>query len=150
MQTAVAEAARRSARGDASLRESLRVGANARDALDAALPPCGDALVETARAVAARFEQGATLWVLGSGAAASDADHVAVEFSHPVIVGKRALPAVSLTADVLARLSRPGDVALAIAVVLGSAATLLVAGETHAGDARALEIERRIGALLSE
>jgi len=35
--------------------------------------------------------------VFGSGGAATDAQHIAVEFVHPVIVGKRALPAFSLT-----------------------------------------------------
>ena len=38
--------------------------------------------------------------VFGNGAASTDAQHVAVEFIHPVIVGKRAMPAISLTADV--------------------------------------------------
>jgi len=37
--------------------------------------------------------------VFGTGAASTDAQHVAVEFVHPVIVGKRALPAISLTTD---------------------------------------------------
>ena len=38
--------------------------------------------------------------VFGTGGASADAQHVAVEFVHPVIVGKRALQAISLTADV--------------------------------------------------
>jgi D-sedoheptulose 7-phosphate isomerase len=38
--------------------------------------------------------------VFGTGGASTDAQHVAVEFVHPVIVGKRALPAISLTTDV--------------------------------------------------
>jgi D-sedoheptulose 7-phosphate isomerase len=38
--------------------------------------------------------------VFGNGGASTDAAHVAVEFVHPVIVGKRALPAMSLTGDV--------------------------------------------------
>ena len=38
--------------------------------------------------------------MFGTGPASTDAQHVAVEFVHPVIVGKRALPAISLTADV--------------------------------------------------
>jgi D-sedoheptulose 7-phosphate isomerase len=38
--------------------------------------------------------------VFGTGSASTDALHVAVEFVHPVIVGKRALPAISLTADI--------------------------------------------------
>jgi D-sedoheptulose 7-phosphate isomerase len=51
-------------------------------------------------AMAVRFHQGGKLVVFGVGAASTDAQHVAVEFVHPVIVGKRALPAISLTADV--------------------------------------------------
>lgn len=51
-------------------------------------------------AMAVRFHQGGKLVVFGTGGASTDAQHVAVEFVHPVIVGKRALPAISLTADV--------------------------------------------------
>ena len=51
-------------------------------------------------AMAMRFHQGGKLVVFGIGAASTDALHVAVEFVHPVIVGKRALPAISLTADI--------------------------------------------------
>src|ERR1700677_158692 len=51
-------------------------------------------------AMAVRFHRGGKLVVFGIGAASTDAQHVAVEFVHPVIVGKRALPAISLTADV--------------------------------------------------
>lgn len=54
----------------------------------------------TCHAMAVRFHQGGKLVVFGTGAQCTDALHVAVEFVHPVIVGKRALPAVSLTADV--------------------------------------------------
>jgi D-sedoheptulose 7-phosphate isomerase len=49
--------------------------------------------------MALRFHRGGKLVVFGTGAASADAQHVAVEFVHPVIVGKRALPAISLTAD---------------------------------------------------
>jgi D-sedoheptulose 7-phosphate isomerase len=51
-------------------------------------------------AMAVRFHQGGKLVVFGTGTASTDALHVAVEFVHPVIVGKRALPAISLTADI--------------------------------------------------
>src|SRR5918911_4457746 len=37
--------------------------------------------------------------VCGNGGSATDAQHVAVEFMHPVIVGRRALPAICLTND---------------------------------------------------
>ena len=50
--------------------------------------------------MAIRFHQGGKLLVFGTGGASTDAQHVAVEFVHPVIVGKRALPAISLTSDV--------------------------------------------------
>jgi D-sedoheptulose 7-phosphate isomerase len=51
-------------------------------------------------AMAVRFHRGGKLVVFGIGPASTDAQHVAVEFVHPVIVGKRALPAISLTSDV--------------------------------------------------
>ena len=64
------------------------------------------------------FSAGATLWCIAP-AWEPHAQHVAVEFVHPVIVGKKALPAVALTGpDLVAtvRMSvRPGDVVLAVA-----------------------------------
>jgi len=59
-----------------------------------------DETVRAAAAMAQRFRSGGTLIVFGGGTLAADAQHVAVEFVHPVIVGKRALPAVALTTDV--------------------------------------------------
>ncbi|QBD82540.1 SIS domain-containing protein [Ktedonosporobacter rubrisoli] len=50
-------------------------------------------------AIARRFHQGGRLLAFGNGACATDAQHVSVEFVHPVIVGKRALPALALTND---------------------------------------------------
>jgi D-sedoheptulose 7-phosphate isomerase len=50
--------------------------------------------------MAERFARGGRLVALGrSPAARSDARHVAVEFVHPVIVGKRALPAMGITGE---------------------------------------------------
>ena len=70
--------------------------------------------------MAERFARGGRLVALGSTAAErSDVRHVAVEFVHPVIVGKRALPAIGLTAEAgsLARqaelLCEPDDIAMA-------------------------------------
>lgn len=75
-------------------------------------------LAATSLSLARRFAAGATLWSL-SPAWEPHANHIAVEFVHPVIVGKRALPAVALTGPDpvgLARASvRPGDVILAVA-----------------------------------
>jgi len=75
-------------------------------------------LAATALALARRYQSGATLWVL-SPEWEPHAHHVAVEFVHPVIMGKRALPAFALTGpDPVgeARLAaRPGDVILVVA-----------------------------------
>ena len=70
--------------------------------------------------MAERFARSGRLIALGdSPAARSDARHVAVEFVHPVIVGKRALPALALTAEggpLVAQVelaAEPGDMAIA-------------------------------------
>jgi hydrogenase maturation factor len=68
-------------------------------------------------ALARRFAAGATMWCLSTEWPAHGR-HVAVEFVHPVIVGKRALAAVHLDGPALATtlrlLARPGDVLLAV------------------------------------
>ncbi|TDC57158.1 SIS domain-containing protein [Actinomadura sp. KC345] len=66
----------------------------------AALADAAGTIAAACHAMAARFRRGGRLFVFGTGGAATDAQHVAVEFVHPVIVGKRALPALSLTGDV--------------------------------------------------
>jgi D-sedoheptulose 7-phosphate isomerase len=58
------------------------------------------AVADACHAMAVRFHRGGKLVVFGAGGPSTDAQHVAVEFVHPVIVGKRALPAISLTSDV--------------------------------------------------
>ena len=50
--------------------------------------------------MAKRFHRGGRLLVFGNGGCTTDAQHVSVEFVHPVIVGKRALPAIALTNDI--------------------------------------------------
>jgi len=49
------------------------------------------------RRMAERFFCGGRLLAFGRGSYATDAQHVSVEFIHPVIVGKRALPALDLS-----------------------------------------------------
>ena len=58
------------------------------------------AVAAACHAMAVRFHLGGKLVTFGVGASSTDAQHVAVEFVHPVIVGKRALPAISLANDV--------------------------------------------------
>ncbi len=93
-----------------------------------------DAVAAACHAMAIRFHGGAKLIAFGTSIASTDAQHVAVEFVHPVIVGKRALPAISLTTDIatvtgiadrvgtaeifarqIRTLGEPGDIALGIA-----------------------------------
>jgi len=76
-----------------------------------------DDLAAAALTMARRFAAGATMWVLAP-AWPAHGRHVAVEFVHPVIVGKRALPAVHVDdADLVGAvrlLARPGDLLLAV------------------------------------
>lgn len=51
------------------------------------------------RLMADAFERGHRLFVMGNGGSACDAQHVAVEFAHPVLEKRRALPALALSAD---------------------------------------------------
>jgi D-sedoheptulose 7-phosphate isomerase len=54
-------------------------------------------LARACRRIFERFDRGGRLLAFGRGAYATDAAHVSVEFVHPVIVGKRALPAMDLS-----------------------------------------------------
>jgi D-sedoheptulose 7-phosphate isomerase len=54
-------------------------------------------LAEACRSMSERFLRGGRLLAFGRGPYATDAQHVSVEFVHPVIVGKRALPALDLS-----------------------------------------------------
>src|SRR3712207_7761554 len=56
-------------------------------------------LAEACHEMSRLFLAGGRLLGFGNGPAASDAQHVSVEFLHPVIVGKRALPALDLGPD---------------------------------------------------
>jgi D-sedoheptulose 7-phosphate isomerase len=59
-----------------------------------------EAVAQACHAMALRFHRGGKLIVFGNGGPSTDAQHISVEFVHPVIVGKRALPAISLTNDI--------------------------------------------------
>jgi D-sedoheptulose 7-phosphate isomerase len=64
-------------------------------------------------AMAERFAAGGRLLAVGSSPQdRSDAHHVAVEFVHPVIVGKRALPALAIDAGDLELFAAPLDMAI--------------------------------------
>jgi D-sedoheptulose 7-phosphate isomerase len=56
-------------------------------------------IVVLCHAMAAAFQHGGRLFVMGNGGSACDAQHVAVEFTHPIIAKRRPLPAIALTTD---------------------------------------------------
>lgn len=110
--------------------EEVRAAFTRREKATRLLAADAEQIVTGARELAERFRGGATLYAFGNG---SDAGHVAVEFMHPVIVGKRALPALAPGNDAptvnglgaraglaepfahqLRHLGRPGDVVLGI------------------------------------
>jgi D-sedoheptulose 7-phosphate isomerase len=66
-------------------------------ACDAFFAREADRLAEACREMADRFVRGGRLLAFGRGPYLTDAQHVSVEFVHPVIVGKRALPALDLS-----------------------------------------------------
>ena len=70
--------------------------------------------------MADRFDAGGRLVVFGDRASNCDAAHVVVEFVHPVIVGKRALPAFALPgpdfAAQIGLLATSTDIALGMSV----------------------------------
>jgi D-sedoheptulose 7-phosphate isomerase len=58
-----------------------------------------DQLERCVRALAERFRQGGRLLVMGNGGSSCDAQHVAVEFQHPILEKRLPLPALALCAD---------------------------------------------------
>ncbi len=90
------------------LRERNRVSA-------AFFPRESERLALASQAMAERFLRGGRLLAFGRSHYATDAQHVAVEFVHPVIVGKRALPALDLSLsprEWIATLVRPDDMVM--------------------------------------
>jgi len=100
-------------------------------------------IAQLSHRMAERFARGGRLVAFGrSPAARSDVRHVAVEFVHPVIVGKRALPAIGLAGEggplpaQVELVAAPGDIAMAFGTEDGCSET-----------AEALEVARRRGCL---
>jgi D-sedoheptulose 7-phosphate isomerase len=121
---------------DAAL--SLRTDAN-----EAFFNAEADRLARLCHRMAERFARGGRLVAFGhSPAARSDARHVAVEFVHPVIVGKRALPAIAMAgeggslAGQVALVIEPDDIAIGFG-----------AGDADGEAVAALRLARERGAL---
>jgi D-sedoheptulose 7-phosphate isomerase len=77
---------------------------------EAFFPAEATRIAELCRELAERFLRGGRLLAVGGSPQAwSDARHVAVEFVHPVIVGKRALPALALAPGEVDALAEADD-----------------------------------------
>jgi D-sedoheptulose 7-phosphate isomerase len=97
-------------------------------------------LERCAQALAARLRDGGRLWTFGNGGSSCDAQHVAVEFVHPIVEKRRAFSAHALVNDTAALtaigndrdfslvfveqldlLARPGDAVLGLSTSGASA-----------------------------
>jgi D-sedoheptulose 7-phosphate isomerase len=84
----------------ADLRASiLRKSKESADTKTAFFAQEADRILSCCTAMAQAFRQGARLLVMGNGGSACDAQHVAVEFMHPVFEKRPALPAMALPSD---------------------------------------------------
>ena len=107
------------------------------------------------RQMAERFAQGAQLWTMGNGGSACDAQHVAVEFGHPIIDKRKALHATALTTDtaIMTAIGNDSDFALVFSDqlrLLGKAEDIALGISTSGQSAnviRGLQTARGMGML---
>jgi D-sedoheptulose 7-phosphate isomerase len=111
------------------------------------------AILQASLAMARVFHHGRKLLICGNGGSATDAEHVATEFMHPITVGRRALPALSLTNDAATMTAVANDVSFADVfsrqiIALGKAGDVLLGVSTSGNSEnllRAFETAKRIG-----
>lgn len=94
-----------------------------------------ETILAAALALAKSFRRGGRLLVCGNGGSATDAQHIAVEFMHPITVGRKALPAICLTNDMAMVTAVANDVSFADVftrqiIALGRAGDTLLALST--------------------
>lgn len=114
-----------------------------------------DRIEALVRAMAERFACGGRLYVMGNGGSATDAQHVAVEFFHPIIEKRKPLPALALSADpaLVTAISNDRDFAKVFAdqlrVLAGPADMALVLSTSGQSPnlIQALEVARDLGVL---
>jgi D-sedoheptulose 7-phosphate isomerase len=114
-----------------------------------------DAIAACAAAMAAAFDKQGRLFVMGNGGSSCDANHVAVEFMHPIIEKRPALPAMALNTDtaLLTAVGNDQDFSLAFAKqlrMLGRAGDMALGISTSGKSAnvnRALQAGREMGML---
>jgi D-sedoheptulose 7-phosphate isomerase len=95
-------------------------------------------LAEACREMSERFLRGGRLLAFGRGPYATDAQHVSVEFVHPVIVGKRALPALDISVlfrPWLDAILRPEDIVMGFGPPEGDPEVWATLQQAHGRDA---------------
>ena len=114
-----------------------------------------DRIAGCCAAMARAFDQGGRLFVMGNGGSSCDAAHVSVEFMHPIIEKRPALPALALTTDtaMLTAVGNDQDFALAFTQqlkMLGRKGDMVLGISTSGKSAnvnRALQAAREAGML---
>jgi len=114
-----------------------------------------DRIVACCHAMATAFDTGGRLFVMGNGGSACDAQHVAVEFMHPIIEKRRPLPAMALANDtaLLTAVGNDQDFSLAFSEqlkLLARAGDIVLGISTSGKSAnvtRALGVARDLGLL---
>lgn len=115
----------------------------------------GERVVACARALAQAFSEGARMFAFGNGGSSCDAEHFAVEFAHPIVEKRRALPAQVLGSGraLLTAIGNDQDFALAYARELSAHARAgdIAVGISTSGKSRnvvrALKTARELGML---
>src|SRR5499433_250495 len=110
-------------------------------------------IVACCTALAKAFDAGSRLFVMGNGGSSCDAAHVSVEFMHPIIEKRPALPAVALTTDtaILTAVGNDQDFSLAFVQqlrMLGRKGDMALGISTSGKSAninRALQAAREMG-----
>lgn len=79
------------------------------------------AIAACARAVARALDGGGRLLAMGNGGSACDAQHIAVEFMHPILAKRAAFPALALSGDapLLTAIANDDDFARTFAMQIG-------------------------------
>lgn len=116
---------------------------------------CADRIAACAAAMAAAFDAGGKLLVMGNGGSSCDAQHMSVEFMHPILEKRPALPAVALATEpaLLTAVGNDQDFSLALAGQLGmlarkgDIALAISTSGRSAGIVRALQEARARGCL---
>jgi D-sedoheptulose 7-phosphate isomerase len=111
-----------------------------------------DVILAASLRMARAFQRGRKLLVCGNGGSATDAQHIAVEFMHPITVGRKALPAICLTGDMAMVTAVANDVGYADVfarqvIALGNEGDILLGISTSGNSENlihAFEVARRM------